>query len=154
LSRRSSRKHKHHASGDKRIIMPPDDIIGSDNFEDQSPNLTLIGLSPHTGPGLNIDGTVAPKIGENENEKEVKYAQNAAELVDKHFLSGKGISCALFIVILAIMGYIFIQDNQANKLTDWKSIWWSIQKCSFFLLLYMVFLLYQAISGHWKKGKL
>jgi hypothetical protein len=129
--------------------MPPDDVIGSDNFEDQSPNSTLSGLSPHMGSGFNRDGTVAPKIGEDEDEKE-QYAQNTAELIDKRVFSGKGIP---FVVILIIMGLIFIQDNYAKTLNNWKDIWWSIQKCSVFLLLYAIFLLYQLISGCWKKKK-
>jgi hypothetical protein len=133
--------------------MPIDDTIESDNSEDSLPSSTFCSIKPNMKSGLNSNGTNAPKIGESENEKDEKFAQNAAELIDKHFLSKEGITCVLFILILAIMGYIFIQDNQADKLNDWKSIWWSIQKCSFFVLLFVVFVLYQTISGHLKNKR-
>lgn len=127
--------------------MPPDDVFGSDNLEDRSPNSTLSGLRPDRGSGFNRDGTVAPKIGEYDDEEKEQYAQNTAELIDKRVFSGKGIP---FVIILIIMGFIFIQDNYAKTLNNWKDIWWSVQKCSIFLLLYAVFWLYQLISGRGK----
>lgn len=137
MSRKSSKSNKKYTSRGKRIIMPVGDVIESDNIENRSPTPTLDGLTPDMRKEFNRNGTDAPEIGESENEKE-PYAKNTAELIDKRVFSSKGIP---FIVILIIMGLIFAQDNQAKVLTCWGDIWWSIQKCSFFLLLYVVNLL-------------
>lgn len=131
--------------------MPATDVIESDNIQDHSPTPTSAGLGSDTKTGFNRNGTDAPKIGENETENETElYAKSTAELIDKRVFSGKGIP---FVVILIIMGLIFAQDNYTKALKSWNDIWWSIQKCSFFLFLYIAFLLHQFISWLWKVKK-
>lgn len=128
--------------------MPPDDVIESDNIEDSVPTATFEGLSPNMRTGLNRNGTGAPIIGESDDGKNEEYAQSTAALIDKRVFSGKGIP---FIVILIIMGFIFVQDNKSLK--NWNDIWWSIQKCSFFLLLYGIYQSYELISRLCKAKK-
>lgn len=140
MSRKSARPRKNPTPRGKRIIMPADDVIESDSIEDSLPTATFEGLSPNMRRGLNRNGTDAPIIGESDNGKNEEYAQSTAALIDKRVFSGKGFP---FIVILIIMGFIFVQDNESLK--NWRDIWWSIQKCSFFLLLYVMFQVYQLI---------
>ena len=150
MSSRSSKKHKRWTSSGKKITMPPENGIESDDLENGLPTSVSGDSNPDMKSGFNRDGTVAPEIGEDEEKKE-QYSQTAAALLDKHLLSGKSIYALFVIVILSISGFIFIQDNNANKLNEWRDIWWSIQKCSFFWLLFVVYLLYQFISWLLKK---
>lgn len=140
MSRRSSR-HKKYISGDKNIIMPPNDFTGSDSIEERSPESTYVNVGTNIETGYDKEQTTAPEIGVEEESEQ--YAQSTAELIDKRVFSGKSIP---FIVILIIMGIIFVQDNNAKILNNWKDILWSIQKCLFFVFLYVLFLLSKWIS--------
>lgn len=132
--------------------MPPEDVIGSDNLEDRLPNSTISSSSSDVGPAFNKDATNAPEIGEEEEASD-QYAQTYPALIDKHLLSRKSIYAFFIIAILFISGFIFIQDNGANKLNEWRDIWWSIQKCSFLWLLFILYLFVQFISWLWKGKK-
>lgn len=143
MSSRSSKKIKRQ-SCDKKITMPPDDGIGNEDFNDNSPTSVYNNPTHSIIPGTNLDATTAPEIGEDEENK--GYTQTPAALFDKYLLSGKGIYAIFILLILAISGFIFIQDNGANKLNGWSDILWSIQKCSFFWLLFIIYIIIQLIA--------
>ena len=82
---------------------------------------------PSTERWLPQDSTSAPSIGE-ESESSEPFAQSQWALIDKYIIQKKLIPFPLIIIIL-VCGWIIIQDNGAGKLSDWKSIWWTIQKC-------------------------
>lgn len=96
------------------------------------PNSTLgpnASLETPTNIGLFVgDSTTAPEIGEEEAKKEV-YAPSTAAIVDKYVLSKLSAENIVFVVVIAISGWIFIQDNGAGKLNDWMSVFWTVQKC-------------------------
>lgn len=123
----------------KRIAMPPDEDTSSDAGADQDYTLSPSSSLRDGRTIRDIEATEAPEIGERETGQE-EYAGSTAALLDKYIFSGRGIP---FVVILVIIGWIFIQDNKAGKLEDWGSVLWTIEKCSFFLVLYLVFLIYQ-----------
>ncbi len=79
------------------------------------------------------------------------YEQTFAGLVDKYLtyiLSGRNIPS--FVVFL-VMGWVFVQDNRAGRLQDWHDIFWTAQKCLFFVLLYLVLQLIRFVSQSFSK---
>jgi len=143
VTRPSALKKKRRRRGpiQKHITMPPDEATSSDTIIDEESTLSPDSSIRDGKTILDTEATNAPEVGERETEKEQEeYAQSIAALVDKRMFSDKGIP---FVVILVIMGWIFIQDNKAEILDNWYSIFWTIQKCSFFLVLYIIFLVYR-----------
>jgi hypothetical protein len=140
--------------GEKNKTIPPKTILIPEKETSSSliihPNATL---SPYasletqtTGHLLSRDSTNAPKIGE-ESEEQIPYAQSQAALLDKYVLSRHSFP---FILAIIVIGYIFIQDNGAGKLTNWDGIWWAVQKsgilaCIIFALLFFQYL-YKKVS--------
>ncbi len=96
---------------------------------------------------LSRDSTKAPIIGEVTEDKE-EYAESHAALIDKYLLSRQSIP---LVFALIVIGYVFIQDNGAEKLTNWQGIWWTIQKSGILLGIFLVILLidyvYKRLSG-------
>ncbi|MFH1654453.1 MAG: hypothetical protein ABIE74_10445 [Pseudomonadota bacterium] len=74
---------------------------------------------------LSTDSTNAPILGE-EDQNENTYVESYAGLLDKHILS-KGES-VLFFIAIAVIGYVFIQDNGAGALKDWSGLFWTLKK--------------------------
>jgi len=88
----------------------------------------------------NKEETLSPKAKKWSDEEQGKYVKSYPALIDKYIqyiISSKGIP---FVVIIGIMGWIFIQDNEAGKLEDLSGIGWLVVKCGFFLGLYVIFL--------------
>lgn len=140
--------------GGKQKSIPPK-IISTLHEETSSspavhPNATLIpdaSLESTSSQWLSRDSTNAPKIGEPTKEQE-PFAESHAALIDKYVLSRHSI---YFILVMGIIGYVFVQDNGAGKLTSWQGIWWTIQKSGILLgLLFFILLcqyLYNKFSG-------
>ena len=80
------------------------------------------------------DSTVAPKFTD-EYESGESYATSGAALLDKYLLSRQPL---LLIIGFIAIGWIFIQDNGAGKLTDWKGVIWTLQKSGILILLVIV----------------
>jgi hypothetical protein len=92
-----------------------------------------------TGQWLSRDSTNAPKIGE-ESEEQERYAGSQAALIDKYILSRHSVP---FVLAIIVIGYIFIQDNGAGKLTNWEGIWWAVQKSGILAGIICVLLIFQ-----------
>jgi len=129
----------------KNVRLPPEKAASSEDIDDAESTMSPHSSSRNRRNGLAIDATVAPDIGEMEEQE---YVATYAGLLEKYVLSGKTIP---FILIVAISGWIFIQDNGAGKLTNWHAIFWTIQKCLFFIVPYVVYLGYKFISRRWEK---
>ena len=129
----------------KHVELPPEKAASSEDIDDVEPTMSPHSSSRNRGNGLAIDATVAPYIGETEEQE---YVATYAGLLEKYLLSGKTIP---FILIIAITGWIFIQDNGAGNLTNWHAIFWTIQKCLFFIIPYVVYLGCKFISRLWKR---
>jgi len=128
--------------------MPSEKQTSSDAVADEDYTISPTSSVRDRELALDTKANPAPQIREEESEQEKEeYAGSAAALLDKYIFSGKGIPFP-FVVVLVIMGWIFVQDNEAGKLEDWKSILWTVQKCLFFLVLYFAFLIYR-----WAKNK-
>jgi hypothetical protein len=111
------------------------------------PNATLTpdaSLDIPTGQWLSKDSTNAPEIGEKseEHEEHGDYAGSHAALIDKYILSRHSIP---FILAFIVIGYVFIQDNGAGKLTTWTGILWTIEKSGILLGLLLFILICQSI---------
>ena len=111
------------------------------------PNATLTpnaSLDTPTGQWLSKDSTNAPKIGEEPEEhgEHEIYAGSHAALIDKYILSRHSIP---FILAFIVIGYVFIQDNGADKLTTWPGILWTIEKSGILLALLLFILICQSI---------
>jgi hypothetical protein len=105
-----------------------------------------------SGPGPLVDtiysampsipeGTNLPYLDPGSGGSEI-LARNKWEALDKYFLR------KLFLPVLLTMvicGGIFIQDNGAGKLEDWKSISWTLMKCGVVTALYLSLLIIQWI---------
>lgn len=78
------------------------------------------------------DSTNVPEIGE-ESEAAEPLAESQWALIDKYVLRKKLIP---FVLAILVIGWMIIQDNGAGKLTDWKAVWWTLQKCFVVLALY------------------
>jgi hypothetical protein len=73
------------------------------------------------------------------NARSHQYVTTFAALTDKYLqyiFSGEKIPS---VIVLIVMGWTFVQDNQAGRLDNWWSILWTAQKCSFFMVLYIVY---------------
>ncbi len=134
------RKGKRKKIPQKVITVPREEISSSPPLH---PNATLTPdaslKSSASSQWLSRDITTAPKIGE-ETEKQTTYAESHAALIDKYVLSRHSIP---FVLALCVIGYMFIQDNGAEKLTNWHELWWTIQKSGTLLLLFFLILLLQ-----------
>jgi len=85
-------------------------------------------LEVPTGMGLlSRDTTSAPEIGEEE-AREQAFAPSSVALLDKYLLSKLSVEQSIFVAGLAVCGWIFIQDNGANRLNDWNTVIWTVQK--------------------------
>ena len=95
--------------------------------------------TPTTGQWLSRDSTNAPKIGEEPEEQE-RYVGSQAALIDKYILSRHSVP---FILAIIVIGYIFIQDNGAGKLTNWEGVWWAVQKSGILAGIICMLLIFQ-----------
>lgn len=97
--------------------------------------------TPSSGFWVEQDSTSAPEIGKSQEEEETLAGSQWA-LIDKHIFGKKTLP---FAVIAIVLGWIIIQDNGAGELTDWNSIFWTIQKCGIIIALYLIVSLLQWI---------
>lgn len=101
-----------------------------------------------TGSWIPGDSTNAPEIGEEESREQ--YAKSHSELFDKYIMSQFGRKSIPFLIVIAVIGYIFIQDNGAGRLSDWNDISWFILKSGVVLGVVLVILgiqwIYKKIS--------
>lgn len=84
--------------------------------------------------GANAD-EISPKAN---TPKDRQLIESVAGLIDKYVLSSDRIP---FLAVLAVMGYIFLQDNAAGRLESWNDIFWTLQKCSVLVALYLFLVL-------------
>jgi len=74
------------------------------------------------------DTTSAPQVGEEE-EPESEYAKGSAELIDK-FLHGKvhvtpkTVWLILTLLWFGIISWLYLQDNQLNRISDITGLMW------------------------------
>ncbi|MDO9228270.1 MAG: hypothetical protein Q7U03_01770 [Syntrophales bacterium] len=108
------------------LINPDATISPSASFDQQTSIQWLTGLT--------ADSTNAPKIGETSKDAE-PYVGSYAALIDKHILSKQPI---LLIIIFAIIGWLFLQDNAAGNLKDWSGIIWVITKSTILLAIFII----------------
>ena len=83
--------------------------------------------------------TALPRERKSSGEGQGQYVESFAALIDKYvqyLVSGNGIP---FCIILVVIGFIFIQDNRAGRLRNWEDLFWTIQKCSFPVALYLFY---------------
>lgn len=92
---------------------------------------------------LSTDSTTAPQIGE-ESEEPNNYAKSHAALIDKYFLSKQAIPFP-FLIILIVICFLFIQDNGADKLTNWDGIVWTLKKAGVLIGLFILVSLLQPL---------
>jgi len=85
-----------------------------------------------------LDKVLRTKVNSN-HEKSQQYVDSIAGLIDKYL--GYVLSCNEIppVIVLIVMSLIFIQDNQGGRLEDWQSVLWTVQKCSFFMALYLAY---------------
>ena len=72
-------------------------------------------------------------------------------MIDKYLFSRYSVP---FVLMLAVIGYIFIQDNGAGKLTNWPGIWWTLQKSGILLGLLFLILFFQFLYDRIFGGKI
>lgn len=80
-----------------------------------------------TGYWTNRDSTSAPSVGEEEEIRE-PYAKSYSELFDKYVMTHFGREYIPLLIVMAVIGYTFIQDNGVGKLSNWDDIKWFILK--------------------------
>ncbi len=138
MSKKKSRKKK--IIPQKTIFIPPGETTSSPPLH---PNATLTPEAsmqrPTSGTLLAGDSTSAPQVGELSGEP-ANYAPTHAALIDKYLLSRHSIT---FVLALAVIGFLFIQDNAAEKLINWKGIWWTLQKSGILLVVFLFILFCQ-----------
>ena len=126
----------------KVITVPIEEISSSPSYNpDATVSLDESLESSTSGQWLSEDPTSSPKIGE-ETEELTPYAESHAALIDKYVLSRHSIP---FVLALCIIGYMFIQDNGAGKLTNWNELFWTIQKSGILLSLFLLILFLQIL---------
>lgn len=124
----------------KVITVPKEEISSSPSYNpDATVSLDESLESSTSRQWLSEDATSSPKIGEK-TEESAPYAESHAALIDKYLLSRHSIA---FVLALCIIGYMFIQDNGAGKLTNWHELWWTIKKSGIVFLLFCLGLLFQ-----------
>lgn len=105
------------------------------------------------------DATSSANLAEQGTNDDL--AESNAALVDKYFLSGKRrlpISQIAFILLLAAIGWIFIQDNSTGAFgkDDWGAVWWTIQKSfvivGVFIIAFVGYFLFSKIA-RWLKDR-
>ncbi|HUU15873.1 MAG TPA: hypothetical protein VMW72_01885 [Sedimentisphaerales bacterium] len=87
------------------------------------------------------DKIALPQESKSSDERQGQGAGNSETLLKKVFdilISGEKIP---FNIVLVVIGFIFIRDNEAGRLRNWRDLFWIIQKCSFPLALYLVFII-------------
>lgn len=129
-------RHKQQPARIQKQVKIPDSQTSSCNegapaFTSASPSLHATAASSGLSRG---DSTSAPRLGEPD-EGDIKYATSYPALLDKYAFSKWPVSK---ILILAIMGWIFIQDNGSGKLANWPGVLWTLQKLGIFLLLFLL----------------
>jgi hypothetical protein len=127
-----SKKKKQHPRNMRRPLadMPPEPTASSQSVHpDATLSPDVSDISPTSSNLLSNDSTNAPAIGQSDDDRS-PYAKSNAELVDKYVFGRLPFT---YLLICGIIGYIFIQDNSAAKLTDWKGILWTMMKSSVLL---------------------
>lgn len=106
------------------------------------PNATLNPTAslenPTTGTLISRDSTSAPIIDEEESRE--PYARSHSELLDKYIMHTFGRRYILFLLVIIVIGYIFTQDNNAGRLSNWNDIKWFLLKSGVFLAIVLVIL--------------
>jgi hypothetical protein len=144
-------RHKQQPARIQKRVKIPDSqtsswMEGAPNFTSASPSFPETAASSRLSKD---DSTSAPRLGEPD-EGDIKYASSYPALLDKYAFSKWPVSK---ILILAILGWIIIQDNGAGKLANWQGILWTLQKSGVFLLLFLlVSLAYWAYQKIFKKS--
>ena len=124
----------------KTIPVPIKEISSSPSFNpDATVPLDESLETTTSGQWLSEDPTRSPHIGE-ETDESAPYAESHAALIDKYVLSRHSIH---FVIALGIIGFIFIQDNGAGKLTNWNELLWTLQKSGVIFLLVCLILFLQ-----------
>lgn len=117
-------------------------------YPDITSSPEALDAKPSTEQWIPEDSTSVPEIGE-ESETAEPLAGSQWALIDKYIIRKKLIH---FVIVIIVIGWIIIQDNGAGKLTDWKAIWWTLQKCFVFLGLYgFIFLIQGILQKFFKK---
>jgi len=117
-----------------------------------SPNITS-GLGPladtiYSTKSSPQEGTIVPSL-EPESVGSENLAGSKWAILDKYFL--RKFTLPILLTMIICFG-IFVQDNGAGKLEDWKSILWTLEKCgvvtAICLFLMLIQWLLQKITKH------
>lgn len=86
--------------------------------------------------------TNAPQVGEEE-EKAAPYAKGSAELFDKFLHGGirfrpKTIWLMLTLLWFGFISWLYLQDNQTNRISDINGIKWFAVKAGLYTALYII----------------
>lgn len=83
--------------------------------------------SPTAIDVIQRDSTSAPAIGEEDSQN---YVESFAGLADKYLFSKKTIPFTILLLICGVGStLIFVQDNSAGTLLDFKAVFWTLTKC-------------------------
>jgi hypothetical protein len=137
-----SKKNKGDKNPKKEIFLPPEETSNSPG----NMNSTVDGTTSNRyNAGLKFnqeEATKAPPTIQDKSQED--QIGSYAALIHKHILSKKFIP---FILIVAVIGYCFIQDNGSGRLADIVGILWFSLKVLYILALYFIILGFQYIMN-------
>ncbi len=135
--------------GKKKIYIPQKQIMGlrkeTGSESVLHPDATLSPTTYDSPTAIDVfqqGSTSAPTIGEEDTKP---YVESWAGLADKHFLSKKFIPFNILLLICGVGSvFVFIHDNNAGVLVDFKAIYWTLKKC--FILFLFICLIWVMLS--------
>lgn len=80
---------------------------------------------------------------ESESKNSERYEGSQWALLEKYILRKLNVP---ILVALVVSAWIFVQDNGAGKLGDWKSIFWTLKKCGVVIGICLVLIIVQLLS--------
>jgi uncharacterized membrane protein len=83
-----------------------------------------------------------------ESKSSEKYEGSQWALLEKYILRKLNVP---ILVALVVSAWIFVQDNGAGKLGDWKSIFWTLKKCGVVIGICLVLIIVQWLSKKMSK---
>ena len=88
------------------------------------------------------EATQTPPL-DAESKGSERYEGSQWALLEKYILRKLNVP---ILVALVVSAWIFVQDNGAGKLGDWKSIFWTLKKCGVVIGICLVLIFVQWLS--------
>lgn len=107
-----------------KMTIPIEETSSTPKISSDNTSSPLVSYVPTNAKWDPSEVTRAPDVGEV-IDSETEYASSYPELIEKYLLSRQSI---FFLLSLIVIGFFFIQDNQAGKLNDWNGLLWTFQK--------------------------